>query len=218
MLPFVLGKSAQDPLRVLFLGAHCDDIEIGCGGTILQLVSTFSKLEVYWVVLSSSEIRRKEAEAGAAAFAGNVQTINVKIENFRNGFFPYHGQAIKEHFEALKGSFAPDVIFTHYRQDLHQDHRIIAELTWNTFRNHLVLEYEIPKYDGDLGQPNVYVPLTGEQLERKTDLLMSCFKSQLDKQWFTPDVFRSLARLRGIECNSPTGYAEAYFGRKLRLY
>lgn len=200
---------------VLCLGAHSDDIEIGCGGAIQRLVQVGENLTVYWVVFSATGIREQEARASAEDMLSAAAKRNIIIKSFRNGFFPYVGTEIKDFFESMKDLGAPDLIFTHYREDRHQDHRVVSELTWNTFRDHLILEYEIPKYDADLSSPNVFVTLDDRQLKAKEEHLMTHFKSQQDKQWFTRDTFASLCRIRGIECNSPTGFAEAFHCRKI---
>jgi LmbE family N-acetylglucosaminyl deacetylase len=200
---------------VLCLGAHSDDIEIGCGGAIRRLIGECEGVTVYWIVFSANGLREREARSSAEDFLGFVQDSRVEIKDFRNGFFPYIATEIKEYFETLKSLRKPDLIFTHCGHDRHQDHRVISELTWNTFRDHLILEYEIPKYDADLRSPNIFVTLSADQVKAKQDHLVKHFKSQHDKQWFTGETFGSLCRLRGIECNSPTGYAEAFYCRKL---
>ena len=202
---------------VLCLGAHSDDIEIGCGGTLLKLAEQVPGLTVHWVVLCAKGRRAEEARASAEHVLEGVANRQILLEEFRNGFFPYIGAEIKEYFESLKTLESPDVILTHCLHDRHQDHRTVAELTWNTFRDHAVLEYEIAKYDGDLGSPNAFVTLTEGTLAKKIEILDTHFGSQRDKQWFTADTFRGLCRLRGIECNSPTGLAEAFYARKLVL-
>lgn len=202
---------------VMFLGAHCDDVEIGCGGTARKIAAAWPDVRIYWITFSSDSLREKETRLAAGKFLTGAQHADVRVESFRNGFFPYVGADIKAYFEALKAEIDPDVIFTHYRGDLHQDHRVINELTWNTFRNHLILEYEIPKFDGDIGVPNCFSPLSREELDFKTKVLLDCFESQRKKSWFTPETFQSIARLRGIECNAPQGLAEAFYIRKLRL-
>lgn len=202
-------------VRVLAIGAHSDDIEIGCGGTILRLVEEVDRLEVLWVVLSAQDERETEARASAAAFLRGADH-EVRIGGFRDAFFP-HDSSVKEFYEELKASISPDLVLVHARSDLHQDHRVACELAWNTFRDHAILEYEIPKYDGDLGAPNVFVPLEARQVHRKAELLVEHFGTQRDKHWFTDDLFLSLMRLRGMEARSPTGYAEGFTGRKLRL-
>jgi LmbE family N-acetylglucosaminyl deacetylase len=206
------------PARVLAIGCHADDIEIGCGGTLLALAERRPDLEVTWLVLSANGARGEEARASAAAFLSGLEKPPVIfLETFRDGFFPYLGGAVKDRFEALKDEVSPELVFTHVGVDLHQDHRLVSELTWNTFRDHLILEYEIPKYDADLAAPNVYVPLAPDVLQRKVDLLLEHFPSQHGKHWFTEDLFRSLARVRGMESNSPTRFAEAFRCRKLVL-
>ena len=214
MLKLSFGDTAQGPATVLCLGAHCDDIEIGCGGTILRLLEEHPQVSLWWVVLSANDLREREARASAEAFLKGAASPKVVVKRFRNGFFPSVIAEIKEFFEELKGEVSPDLIFSHYQQDLHQDHRTVAELTWNTFRDHMILEYEIPKYDGGLGSPNFFVPLGDAQREAKVGTLMTQFESQKQKQWFTPETFNGLARLRGIECNAPSGYAEAFYCRK----
>jgi LmbE family N-acetylglucosaminyl deacetylase len=202
--------------HVLCLGAHCDDLEIGCGGTLLKLAEDPTPPAFTWVVFSSNPTREAEALRSAEALLGGVSNTRIIIKKFRDGFLPYEGGVVKEAFEEFKDRLpAPDLILTHHRHDVHQDHRLIAELTWNTFRNHLILEYEIPKYDGDLGQPNLFVPLEESLCQRKIDTILSSFPSQAAKQWFSPEVFRSLLRLRGMECNAPSGHAEAFYCRKL---
>lgn len=215
MLGLSLGRGTAQPTRVLVLGAHADDIEIGCGGTILRLNETYPELEWYWVVLSGIGERGREALVSADYFVPRQDRRTVIVERFRDGFMPYEGTAVKEFFEQLAANVSPDLIFTHCRHDLHQDHRLVAELTWNTFRDHLILEYEIPKYDGDLGTPNVYVPLTRPLGRRKVDGIVANFRSQRGRRWFDQEVFLSLLRLRGVESNAPDGYAEAFYARKL---
>jgi LmbE family N-acetylglucosaminyl deacetylase len=216
MLPLILPPNAAAPLKILCLGAHSDDIEIGCGGTILRLLSGTQKIEITWIVFASNSEREREARNSAALFLSRGARKEIVIKSLRDGFFPFEGAQIKNYFEELKG-ITPDLIFTHSRKDAHQDHRLIAELTWNTFRNHLVLEYEIPKYDGDLGQPNLFVPLEREIYENKVRYLMEAFESQRTKAWFEKDTFLALMRLRGMECVAPSGYAEAFYCRKVVL-
>src|SRR3989454_6468600 len=212
MLPLRLAKNGTDaPLQVLCLGAHSDDIEIGCGGTALRLAATVPRAEFTWVVLSGDATRAEEARRSAALFAGAAAQTTVVVKEFRDGFFPYAGAEIKDFFEALKREVVPDIIFTHYRGDQHQDHRLVSELTWNTFRGHLVLEYEVPKYDGDLGRPNLYVPLSRAAGRIKVRHLLAAFGTQRGKRWFTADTFDGLLRLRGIETGTPDGYAEAFY-------
>lgn len=204
--------------QVLCLGAHCDDIEIGCGGTILELLAANPDIEITWVVFSSNAQRKAEATAGAEAFTGDAARLDLRIFDFRDGFLPYSGTAVKEKFEELKKSIAmPDVIFTHYRHDLHQDHRAVCELTWNTFRNHLIFEYEIPKWDGDLGVPNTFFPVSEQRVSEKVQKLQQTYNSQQTKRWFTDDLFTSIMRIRGMECNSESRFAEGFYTRKLIL-
>ena len=213
-LPLLRERSA--PIKILCLGAHSDDIEIGCGGTILQLTSSYPAASVSWIVFSADgDARRDEALAGANLFLERAGEKQVIVERFRESFFPYSGEQIKEYFEEIKSSVIPDLVFTHYRFDLHQDHKLISDLTWNTFRRSLILEYEIPKWDGDLGTPNCYVRLPEDLVERKIRGICETFKSQRTKSWFTADTFRALLRLRGVEDN--TQFAEAFHGRKLAL-
>ena len=215
MLSVTLGDRQQPLRRVLCLGAHCDDIEIGCGGTLLRLQQQNPRLEFHWMVFSSTPQRKREAMKSARFFLKSAAPSRIVIKNFRDSYFPFQGARIKDCFEFLKKSFDPDLIFTHCRDDLHQDHRLISELTWNSFRNHLVLEYEIPKYDGDLGSPNFFVGLPESLCRRKIHHVLSCFGSQRGKRWFTEDTFRATLRLRGIESNGSERYAEGFYCRKL---
>ena len=210
MLTVDLGAGRQR-LAVLAIGAHADDIELGCGGTLLRLAADVEELELTWVVLSAAGARREEAEAGARAFGAT----KVEIHDFEDAFFKY-GREVKDYFETLK-AVEPDLVLTHTDNDRHQDHRLVAELTWNTFRDHLILEYEIPKYDGDLGAPNVFVHLDEPIAWRKVEGLTTAFTSQASKPWFTTDTFMATLRLRGIECASPTRFAESFVCRKLIL-
>jgi LmbE family N-acetylglucosaminyl deacetylase len=216
MISLNLSQNATAPLTILCLGSHSDDIEIGCGGTILRLLSQGWVRDVIWVVFGADNEREREARKSAALFLGGTKHKEIVIKNYRDGFFPFEGAQIKNYFEELKGT-SPELIFTHNRKDAHQDHRLIAELTWNTFRNHLILEYEIPKYDGDLGQPNLFVPLDQEFCENKVRYIMETFDTQRAKAWFERETFLALMRLRGIECVAPSGYAEAFYCRKLVL-
>jgi LmbE family N-acetylglucosaminyl deacetylase len=215
MLEFTLPEAMSEGAIALFLGAHSDDIEIGCGGTILKLAEMYPNLYFYWVVLGSSGIRTEEALKSANLFLEGIDRKNIVVKNFQDGFFPYIGADVKGYFEQLKREINPDLIFTHYRHDLHQDHRLVCELTWNTFRNHLILEYEIPKYDGDLGSPNLFVPISEQICQRKIRILFTSFLSQTKKQWFTEDTFQAIMRLRSIESASAERFAEAFYCRKL---
>ena len=209
--------SSRRPLQVLCLGAHSDDIEIGCGGTILELLESQPSTHVHWVVFSANGPRRREALDSASLFLKGGKSRKITVRSYRDSFFPYEGMRIKREFEQLKKQINPDLIFTHYRHDLHQDHRLLNELTWNTFRHHLILEYEIPKYDGDMGSPNVFSHLKASTGQKKADLLRKAFRTQTSKQWFTGDTFLALMRLRGVEACSSTGFAEAFYGRKISL-
>jgi LmbE family N-acetylglucosaminyl deacetylase len=213
----VSGLKLADLHHVLCLGAHADDLEIGCGGTLLRLLDDNPGLEVSWVVLSGSPERSAEAAESATALLAKAARASIRLADFRETYFPYLGSEIKTYVAALGTEIQPDLIFTHSREDLHQDHRVTSELTWNTFRDHLILEYEVPKWDGDLGRPNVFVPLESAVCLRKVEHLLRVFPSQRDKDWFDAEVFRGLMRLRGMEARSPSGYAEAFFCRKLVL-
>jgi LmbE family N-acetylglucosaminyl deacetylase len=199
---------------VLCLGAHCDDIEIGCGGTLIELSRRHPQARFVWAVFAGDEVREQETRAAAAALLAGA-SVTVEVHRFRESFFPYVGSQIKDAFESLRSRVTPDLVLTHHLSDRHQDHRMLAELTWNTFRSHAILEYEIPKYEGDLGQPQVYCPLAAESAELKIRTLLECFPSQRGRQWFDAELFRGLLRLRGIECNSPSRYAEAFHARKI---
>jgi LmbE family N-acetylglucosaminyl deacetylase len=203
--------------QVLCLGAHSDDIEIGCGGTVLQLAAAHPQVEVHWIVFSASPARKAEALASASAFLHGAARQNIVVHAYRDGYFPYVGDAIKDEFEAIRRMVSPDLIFSHCRHDLHQDHRLLCQLTYNTFRDHLILEYEIPKWDGDLRTPNVYFPLLGATAQRKVELLMQYFPSQAGRDWFTADTFEALMRIRGLEARAPEGKAEGFYARKLVL-
>jgi LmbE family N-acetylglucosaminyl deacetylase len=216
MLKLSLGEP-QSPYRLLVIGCHADDIEIGCGGTILHLLESLPSVEVRWVVLSAHGERADEVQRSAEAFLEKAESREVIVRDFRDGFFPYDGGSIKDLFEELKQQTSPDLILTHYRKDLHQDHRTASELTWNTFRNHLILEYEIPKYDGDFGSPNVFFHLSESISNQKVENLLTHFNTQRERRWFTEDLFRSVLRLRGMESNSPSNYAEGFYGRKVVL-
>jgi LmbE family N-acetylglucosaminyl deacetylase len=200
-------------LKILCLGAHCDDIEIGCGGTIIRFIKEYDVQHLKWVVFTSSENRASEARRCAEDFMNECKEKEIIIKKFKDGFLPYQSENVKNVFEELK-SFNPDIIFTHYRYDMHQDHRTICDLTWNTFRNHHILEYEIPKYDGDLGSPNFFVTLRKGVVEKKVDTVIKHFQSQRDKHWFDKDTFLGLMRIRGIESASHTKFAEGFYVRK----
>jgi LmbE family N-acetylglucosaminyl deacetylase len=214
MMQLGLSKRGEGPVNILCLGAHSDDIEIGCGATLLQLKRNCRDLRFHWVVFSAAGARGREAQKGAELFTASCDR-EVILKEFRDGFLPYSGSAVKDCFEELKRGVDPDLIFTHWQGDAHQDHRIISELTWNTFRNHLILEYEIPKYDGDLGRPNLFMPLETPSCLEKVAHLFAAFESQRAKPWFERETFLGLMRIRGMESNSSSGYAEAFHVRKL---
>ncbi len=217
MLRITLDGEISRPLTVLCLGSHSDDIEIGCGGTILRLIEEYAEVEFHWVVCGAIGGRGDEARRAATLFASPTRLRGPLLKAFPDGFMPFVGAEIKAMFEELKQTVSPDVIFTHNGKDAHQDHRLVSELTWNTFRDHLILEYEVPKYDGDLGRPGVFVPLPSEICQKKVRYIMDAFQSQQTKHWFREDTFLSLMRLRGMECNAPSGYAEAFYCRKMVL-
>jgi LmbE family N-acetylglucosaminyl deacetylase len=214
MIEFFADK--QTARTVLLLGAHCDDIEIGCGGTVARMARAWPNAKFVWVTLSSDAVRAAETRAAATRLLGEVVDRTVLVEAFKGSCFPYCGAELKDYFESLK-QHHPDLVLTHCRDDLHQDHRIVNQLTWNTFRDHAILEYEIPKYDGDIGRPNGYMALSKDDLALKCSVLLDCFPSQHTKPWFTASTFEAIARLRGIECNAPEGFAEAFYLRKLRF-
>lgn len=200
---------------VLCLGAHSDDIEIGCGGTLIELRERHPELRFLWVVFSGDDVRERETRAAAAELLGSL--VTVETHQFRGSYLPHFGSEIKDIFESLRSRLEPDLVMTHYLADRHQDHRMLAELTWNTFRSHAILEYEIPKYEGDLAHPGVYCSLAPTTVEKKIETLMKYFPSQHSHQWFDAELFRGHLRLRGVECNSPSRYAEAFHARKLAI-
>lgn len=211
----LLPGGCDEPLDILCLGAHADDIEIGCGGTVLALLLGGQRVRCRWVVFSAPGERAAEAERSASAFLDGSTASDVAIGQHRESYFPFEGSAIKDEIHSLANSMSPDIVFTHHRADRHQDHRLISELTWNAFRDHLILEYEIPKYDGELGSPNVFVPLTRAVCDKKIGLLETMFPSQASRYWFDRETFLSLLRLRGVESRSSTRYAEGFHARKL---
>jgi LmbE family N-acetylglucosaminyl deacetylase len=217
MFSFSLGSTSAQPLKILCLGAHPDDIEIGCGATMLKLQTAHPNSDIRWVVFSGNTRRADEARCGAERFRTNSAKLVVDVLNFRDGFFPYEGIAIKEYFETLKQTYAPDLILTHYRDDRHQDHRVISDLTWNTFRNHLIWEYEVPKFDGDFGAPNLFVTLEDALVDRKCTSVLDVFTSQQEKHWLTDELLRSVLRIRGMEAGGETRYAEAFYTRKVTI-
>ena len=216
MIRLKLDVSQRGPLHILCLGAHSDDIEIGCGGTILRLIEQYPECSFHWVVFSAIGVRQSEAQRAAELFAG-PRLERLYLREFQDGFMPFNGADIKSFFEELKQTVSPDLVLTHHRRDAHQDHRLLSELTWNTFRNHFILEYEIPKYDGDMGQPSIFMPLDREVCEKKVEYLLDAFRSQHSKAWFQKSTFQAIMRLRGMEANAPSSYAEAFYCRKLLL-
>jgi LmbE family N-acetylglucosaminyl deacetylase len=214
MLKLSLPRKETAPFVILCLGAHSDDIEIGCGGTLLHFKNILSQVRFHWVVFSASGVRGAEAAKAAELFTAGCEK-EIALKEFRDGFLPYKGGEVKDLFEEMKVRVNPDLILTHWQGDAHQDHRLVSELTWNTFRDHLILEYEIPKYDGDTGRPNVFVPLETPLCERKVDYLFEAFRSQREKPWFARETFLGLMRIRGMESNSPSGYAEGFHARKI---
>jgi LmbE family N-acetylglucosaminyl deacetylase len=211
----MLRLGFENVQSVLCLGAHADDIEIGCGGTLLRLLAENPKLTVYWAVLSAAGPRAEEVRTAAGRLLGPAGVDRVSLGQFRDSFFPYEGPAIKEFVHQLAEQSRPDLVFTHRRDDRHQDHRVVAELTWQALRDQVILEYEIPKYEGDLGHPNLYVPLEQQICQSKVELTCECYVSQRSKAWFTPDTLWATLRLRGLECQSPTRFAEAFHASKL---
>ena len=214
MIRLKLDLGTKNAPQILCLGCHSDDIEIGCGGSILRLAEQYPECDIHWTVFSAIGVREAEARRGAELFAGSRVKAPL-LKTFPDGFMPYSGAEVKTVFEKELKHLSPDVVFTHNGRDAHQDHRLISELTWNTFRDHLILEYEIPKYDGDLGRPSVFVPLEAEVYQKKVSSIMDAFQSQRSKRWFQPETFLSLMRLRGMECNAPSGHAEAFYCRKM---
>ena len=217
MIHLNLDQGETAGLQILCLGSHADDIEISCGGTILRLAAQYPGCVFHWVVFSAVGVREAEARRAVSLFVDPTALRGPLLKAYPDGFMLFVGAEVKAVFEELKQAISPDVIFTHNRRDAHQDHRLIAELTWQTFRDHLILEYEIPKYDGDLGQPSMFVPLPLEMYQKKVRYIMEAFQSQHSKRWFEEETFLSLMRLRGMECNAPSGYAEAFYCRKLVL-
>ncbi len=216
MMKLSWSKDRHEPLTILCVGAHSDDIEIGCGATLLQLRHSVTKPRLCWVVLCASGARQREAVKAAELFAAGCES-EVVLKEFRDGYLPYDGAQVKDFFEEMKSRVNPDLIFTHWQGDAHQDHRLASELTWNTFRNNLILEYEIPKFDGDMGRPNTFVALEEWACREKVNNLWTVFESQRSKPWFSSETFLGLMRLRGMESNAPSGYAEAFYARKMMI-
>lgn len=217
MMPIDFSAESGKPLTLLCVGAHSDDIEIGAGATILEMARKDSGASIHWVVFSAADMREAEARASADRYANSFADATIELFQFRDGLFPAELERIKARFEEIKSRCCPDVVFTHFREDRHQDHKAVSDLTWQTFRNHMILEYEIPKYDGDLGSPNFFFPISERCAEEKLTLLEEYFGSQRGRSWFSRETFRALLRLRGIECNSPTGLAEGFYCRKAVL-
>lgn len=217
MIPLNFNKPGGEGLKILCLGAHCDDIEIGCGATLLKMIRQYRIERIEWVVFASNDQRRQEAIEAAGRFLEEVPEKNVRVLSYRDAFLPHSALEIKEEFEQIKTSLDPDLIFTHYRDDRHQDHRLISDLTWNTWRHHLILEYEIPKYDGDLGHPNLFVRLTEELVGEKISILQECYATQRSKHWFDEETFKALMRIRGMESAHQQRYAEAFYARKITI-
>jgi len=203
-----------DRPEILCIGAHCDDIEIGCSGTVLRLLDAHPDIHITWLILTGNADRQAEAKASAINLIG-ADRVELVFHGFRDGYLPYIGETVKEAFEEIKSRTDPHLILCHWEGDRHQDHRFISELTASTFRKNLILEYEIPKYDGDMGRPNVFVPITEDILKKKISNLMRCYPSQVDKNWFDAETFTSLHRLRGVECGSDSRYAEGFYCRKM---
>ena len=206
-----------DRPTILCFGAHCDDIEIGCGGTLQAIGERYPGARLHAVVFSGPDDREAESRAALRTLGADFGSVEIEVRRFRNSYFPAEFAAIKDAVEETKQRISPDLVFTHYRNDRHQDHRVVSDLTWNAFRDHCVLEYEIPKYDGDVGQPNVFVPISSAAAERKIECILECFPSQRDRAWFRRETFAATLHLRAIECNADSGFAEAFYGRKLRL-
>ena len=217
MLHLIPKPADKKPPCILFLGAHSDDIEIGCGATVLTLARDCPDATVHWVVFSADGVRESEAQSSAVDFLAAFGDRKIETHTFRNAYFPSQQVQIKDAFEDLKSRVSPDLVFTHHRDDRHQDHRVIGELTWNTFRDHVILEYEIPKYDGGLGDPNLFVNVSDAICDQKLTKILDHFPSQAGKHWFTRDFFQALMRLRGAEGNSSSGFAEAFYCRKASL-
>lgn len=214
MLPLRLVPANGAPLTVLAVGAHSDDVEIGSGGTLLTLAAALPEVRAHVVVLSATPTRAGEAQAGARRFLPGGR-VDVEVHDLPDGRYPGHWAGLKDRLEELARRVRPDLILAPRLDDAHQDHRTVARLVRTVWRDHLVLGYEIPKYDGDLPRPNLYVPLTAEVLQEKLRLLRTCFPSQADRDWFDDEVFRGLARLRGVE--SRCRYAEGFEVTKLVL-
>lgn len=214
MLKLEFGRRSPEGLRLLCLGAHSDDLEIGCAGALLQWIRRRETVEVTWVVFCAGGVRAAEARASAKALLRGAKRVDIVLADFPDAYLPADYRRVKEFFAELQVRAEPDVILTHRLDDRHQDHRLVSELTWQTWRDHLVLEYEIPKYEGDLGEPNLYVPLESNVANQKVRHLLKHFGTQRSKAWFAPETFLGLMHIRGVECRAPTGMAEAFYLRK----
>ena len=210
-------EPSTEPREFLFLGAHADDIEIGCGATLHQLLARFPAAACRCVVFSADDTRERETRKALRLLAGASDRLTVDVHRCRDGYFPYLGADVKDLFEALAREVAPDIVFTHHRADLHQDHRVVSELTWNTFRRHLILEYEIPKYDGDIDNPSTFVNVPEAVAQLKIQTILDCFESQRQRSWFTESTFRAILSLRGVQCGAGSGMAEGFYARKLAI-
>ena len=202
---------------ILCLGAHCDDVEIGCGATLVDLTERFPGVRIHVIVFCSDERREAETRRSLALLLDENSKLTLNFATFRDGYLPYQAAEVKEYLAKQARGIAPDLVITHNRQDLHQDHKLIGEITYQEFRDNLIFEMEIPKYDGDMGRPNVYIPVSDDGSKRKIARLIDCYESQREKDWFSSDTFLALMRLRGLECRSPTGLAEAFYVSKLVL-
>jgi LmbE family N-acetylglucosaminyl deacetylase len=215
MLALTLAPPSARQLDILCIGAHCDDIEIGCGGTILSLQRQYPRCKIHWLVLTSVPTRRQEAMTAVRKFIRPSARGEVRIGTLPDGYLPAHFSEVKTQFEDLKRAIHPDLILTHHELDRHQDHSLISQITWQTFRDHMIWEYEIPKYDGDLLTPNMYVPLVSAVAARKVAMIVRTFSSQETKSWFSAENLLAAMRIRGLESRSPSGFAEAFHCRKL---
>ena len=215
MLGLTLATSSNSALEILCIGAHCDDIEIGCGGTVIVLQQRYPRCKLHLLVLTSTASRRQEAEAAAKALIKVSARGEMRICEFQDGLLPAHLSEVKAEFERMKKAIAPGLVLTHHGLDRHQDHRLVSDITWQTFRDHMIWEYEIPKFDGDLVTPNMYVPLSSALAQRKINLIMRAFSSQHAKPWFKAENLEAMMRLRGLESRAASGYAEGFHCRKL---
>jgi len=207
VLPLQLETPAGRPLSILAIGAHPDDIEIGAGGTLLSLAAACPGLQARYLVLTGTAERHEEARSAASAFLPATD-VHIDLHELPEGRFPAVWARVKDALEDVARSCSPDLILAPSRADAHQDHRTIGEIVPTVFRDQLYLGYEIPKWDGDLSQPSMYLPLSADVARRKVELLHKCFPSQRVRDWWDDEVFLGMARLRGMECRAP--YAEAF--------